>query len=57
MTLTNYCQLIFLFSLGIGYGMFQANIIQFGIDQLTDASTTEIVSFDTGTGLMQAVQS
>ena len=42
---TNYYQLVFLFSLGIGYAMFQANIIQFGIDQLTDASTTEIVSF------------
>ena len=44
-TFTNYYQLVFLFSLGIGYGMFQANIIQFGIDQLTDASTDEIVSF------------
>ena len=44
-TLTNYYQLVFLFSLGIGYGMFQANIIQFGIDQLTDASSNEIVSF------------
>ena len=42
---TNYYQLVFLASLGIGYGMFQANIIQFGIDQLTDASTDEIVSF------------
>ena len=44
-TFTNYYQLVFLFSLGIGYGMFQANIIQFGIDQLTDASSNEIVSF------------
>ena len=44
-TFTNYYQLVFLVSLGIGYGMFQANIIQFGIDQLTDASTDEIVSF------------
>ena len=42
---TNYYQLIFLYSLGIGYGMFQSNIIQFGIDQLPDASTNEIVSF------------
>ena len=28
-----------------GFGGFQANIIQFGVDQLTDASTTEITSF------------
>ena len=44
-TFTNYYQLVFLASLGVGYSMFQANIIQFGIDQLTDASTDEIVSF------------
>ena len=31
--------------LGIGYGGFQANVVQFGIDQLIDASTTEITSF------------
>ena len=42
---TNYYQLVFLASLGIGYGIFQVNIVQFGIDQLTDASTDEIVSF------------
>ena len=30
---------------GIGLGGFQANVIQFGIDQLTDASSTEISSF------------
>ena len=42
---TNYGQVILLASLGIGYGCFQANIIQFGIDQLTDASTDEIISF------------
>ena len=30
---------------GIGLGLFQANIIQFGVDQLTDASSTEISSF------------
>ena len=42
---TNYIQIILLASLGIGYGCFQANVIQFGIDQLTDASTDEIVSF------------
>ena len=44
----NYIQifvLIFLSILGIGYSRFQANIIQFGIDQLTDASTDEIISF------------
>ena len=36
----------FLVSLGIGCGGFQANIIiQFGIDQLTDALTNEILSF------------
>ena len=31
--------------MGIGLGGFQANIIQFGLDQLHDASTTEITSF------------
>ena len=30
---------------GIGLGGFQANVIQFGIDQLTDASSTDISSF------------
>ena len=30
---------------GIGYGVFQVNIIQFGIDQLIDASTTQFKSF------------
>ena len=44
-TFTNYYQLVFLVSLAIGYGMFQTNIIQFGIDQLTDASSNEIISF------------
>ena len=44
-TFTNYYQLVFLASLGIGYGIFQVNIVQFGIDQLTDASSNEIVSF------------
>ena len=29
----------------IGFGGFQANIIQFGIDQLCDASTTEITAY------------
>ena len=31
--------------MGVGLGAFQANIIQFGIDQLVDASSTEITSF------------
>ena len=35
----------FLIPLGIGGGGFQANIIQFGIDQLIDASTKELKSF------------
>jgi peptide/histidine transporter 3/4 len=30
---------------GIGYGLFQVTIIQFGIDQLTDSSTTQFKSF------------
>ena len=30
---------------GAGFGAFQANIVQFGIDQLIDASSTEISSF------------
>ena len=30
---------------GVGFGAFQANIIQFGIDQLIDATSTEISSF------------
>ena len=29
----------------IGFGGFQANVIQFGIDQLHDSSTDEIASF------------
>ena len=31
--------------MGVGVGAFQANIIQFGIDQLSEASSTEITSF------------
>ena len=31
--------------ISIGFGAFQSNIIQFGLDQLHDASTTEITSF------------
>ena len=38
-------QVALLTFLGIGYAGFQANIIQFGVDQLHDASTTEITSF------------
>ena len=33
--------------LGLAFGGFQANIVQLGIDQLTDASSTEITSFIT----------
>ena len=40
-----YVIIAFLALLGTGYGIFQAKIIQFGVDQLTDASTTEIISF------------
>ena len=36
-----FCKLI----MGAGLGVFQANIIQFGVDQLSDASSTEITSF------------
>ena len=41
----DYVQLVFLVTLAISCGGFQTNIIQFGIDQLTDASTNEILSF------------
>lgn len=41
----NYFQLILLGTLGIGYGGFQSNLIQFGIDQLTDASSDEIINW------------
>ena len=37
--------LILLFPLGIGFGLFQANIVQFGLDQLYDASSNEIMAF------------
>ncbi len=36
---------ILVFFISIGLGGFQANIVQFGLDQLPDASTTEITSF------------
>ena len=35
------------FILAFGFGGYQANIIQFGLDQLQDASTTEITAFIT----------
>ena len=37
----------FLVPLALGYGGFQANIIQFGVDQLCDASSSEIKTFIT----------
>ena len=36
---------VLLIPLGMGWGGFQSNIVQFGIDQLIDASTTELKSF------------
>ena len=41
----NYLHLVFLVVLRMGYGGFQANIIQFGIDQLINASSDEIVAY------------
>ena len=38
---------LFLVPLALGYGGFQANVIQFGVDQLCDASSTEIKTFVT----------
>ena len=38
---------LFLVSLALGYSGFQANAIQFGVDQLCDASSTEIKTFVT----------
>ena len=38
---------LFLLPLGVGYSSFQANVIQFGVDQLCDASSTEIKTFVT----------
>ena len=37
--------LVFLAFIGVGFCGFQANVIQFGVDQLLDASTIEITSF------------
>ena len=36
---------LFLLPLALGYGGFQANVIQFGVDQLHDASSMEIKTF------------
>ena len=36
--------LILLFPLGIAFGFFQANIVQFGLDQLYDAYSSEIMA-------------
>lgn len=41
----NIAALVLLITLGVGYGGFQANIVQFGTDQLTDASAMEIKAF------------
>ena len=38
---------ILIFLLAFGFGGYQANIIQFGLDQLQDASTSEITAFIT----------
>ena len=38
---------LFLLPLALGYSGFQANVIQFGVDQLCDASSTEIKTFIT----------
>ena len=38
---------IFLLPLALGYGGFQANVVQFGVDQLCDASSSEIKTFTT----------
>ena len=43
--LTQALPAMLLVLLGIGWGGYQANIIQFGIDQLIDASATECKSF------------
>ena len=43
--INSYVTTVCTFVMSLGLGGFQANVIQFGIDQLHDASTTEIVSF------------
>ena len=37
--------LVFVSVMGVGFCGFQANVVQFGVDQLLDASTIEITSF------------
>ena len=41
----NYINDLLFFIIAIGLGGYQANIIQFGVDQMNDASTDEIKSF------------
>ena len=41
----SYVNVIFGTAMAFGFGAFQANIIQFGIDQLRDASSDEVSSF------------
>ena len=41
----SYLVAVAFFTMAVGLGGFQATIIQFGLDQLHDASTTEIKSF------------
>ena len=41
----SYLIVVAFFSMAVGFGGFQATIIQFGVDQLHDASTSEIKSF------------
>ena len=48
--ITKRVLLVTLNALGFGLGGFHANIVQFGLDQLHDASTTEITAFVTWFG-------
>ncbi|MGJ8945950.1 hypothetical protein AB9K17_23965, partial [Salmonella enterica subsp. enterica serovar Kentucky] len=41
----SYLNGLFEIVMAIGFGGFQANVVQFGIDQLFDASSNEIASF------------
>ena len=44
-TVIYYVDTILIITLSLGFGGYQANIIQFALDQLQDASTSEIKSF------------
>ena len=44
-SISRYVSVAFAITSAIGFGGFQANSIQFGIDQLCDASTTEIAAY------------